>query len=128
MFKPAVLTLGVLSSLAFAAPPSADALLARGLGVYRAASCGVCHTLEAADTHGAFGPPHDGLAGTIQQRFADGSYTGSARDVRAYLRESLLSPDAYLVPEYAGSRYLMPAATNLNPEDLEALISLLASP
>lgn len=91
-------------------------------------SYGVCHTFRVADTHGAFGPPHDGLGVTVRRRFADGSYTGAARDVRAYLRESLLAPDAYLVPEYAGSRYLMPAATDLSPADLDALITLLASP
>lgn len=128
MFKTVMLALVVLSPPALAAPPAQeDAVLARGREVYRASSCGVCHTFRATDTHGAFGPPHDGLAGTVRRRFADGSYTGAAKDVRAYLRESLLAPDAYLVPEYAGSRYLMPAATNLSSEDLEALISLLAS-
>lgn len=100
----------------------------RGLEVCRASSCGTCHALRAADTHGAFGPSHDGLAETVRRRFANGSYTGAAKDMQAYLRESILTPAAYLVPEYAGSRYLIPAYTDLSPEDLDALVSLLALP
>lgn len=100
----------------------------RGLEVYRASLCGTCHTLSAAGIRGTFGPSHDGLVGTVQRRFADGSYRGGATTVEAYLRESIVAPASYLVPEYAGSRFLMPAFTDLSPEELDALISLLASP
>ena len=129
LLKFAFVSLVALSAPALAAPPpSAETLLRRGLELYRSLSCGVCHTFRVADTHGTFGPPHDGLGVTVRRHLVDGSYTGAARDVRAYLRESILEPAAYLAPEYAGSRYLMPAVTNLSPADLDALISLLASP
>ena len=108
--------------------PVDQKLLLRGLSVYHASYCGTCHTLTAAHTKGTFGPPHDHLLRRIQKHFADGSYKGTAQTAEAYLRESILDPGAYLEPDYAGSRYRMPAFTNLNPEDLDALIALLAQP
>lgn len=108
-------------------PPPADELV-RGLEVYSANYCGVCHTLSAAHTLGQFGPSHDGLRATIEARFKDGSYGGKATDVAAYLRESILEPEAYLDPAFAGSRYRMPAFTDLSSEDLEALVGLLEQP
>lgn len=105
-----------------------QALVARGLTVYRASYCGTCHTLTAAHTHGTFGPPHDHLLRRVRQHFADGSYRGAAKTAEAYLRESILDPGAYLEPAYAGSRYRMPAFTNLSPEDLGALVALLEQP
>ena len=107
---------------------AANPKLARGLEVYKASYCGTCHTLSAAHTHGTFGPPHDHLLETVQKHFADGSYEGSAKTIEAYLRESILDPEAYLEPAYAESRYRMPAFTNLSPEDIDALIVLLAQP
>ena len=107
---------------------ASDSKLLRGLEVYRESYCGTCHILSTAHTHGTFGPPHDHLLATVERRFADGSYQGSAETVAAYLRESILDPEAYLVPAYAGSRYRMPAFTDLSPEDIDALIALLEQP
>ena len=116
----------LLTALA-SSPPAADALT-RGLEVYSQNYCGTCHTLSAAHTLGQFGPSHDGLRATIEARLKDGSYGGQAKDVTAYLRESILEPEAYLVPEFAASRYRMPAFTDLSSQDLEALIALLGQP
>ena len=122
-----LVTFALLGSSLAPAPQPTDALEA-GLKVYHAAYCGTCHTLAAAGTRGRFGPSHDHLAAVIQARFADGSYTGQAQNVAEYLRESLLDPQAFLDPAYAGSRYQMPAFTNLSPGDKDALIVLLEQP
>jgi len=133
-----VVTLGTLFALGFllgANPPYPTTqsendkdMLARGLEVYHASYCGSCHTLTVANTQGQFGPSHDHLREIVRKRLEDGSYKGKATTVAAYLRESILEPDAYLAPEYAGSRYRMPAFTDLSNEELDALTALLDEP
>lgn len=129
MVKPALITLGVLALLGSSpAPSKANDALLRGLEVYRASYCGTCHTLSAAGTRGRFGPSHDHLSATVRARLENGSYSGGARTVADYLRESILEPEAYLSPAYAGSRYQMPAFTDLSPKDIDALVLLLKQP
>ena len=137
MLRPIFVTLGTLLTLGFllGANPShltqlendKDALV-RGLEVYHASYCGSCHALTVANTQGQFGPSHDHLQEIVRKRLADGSYKGKAKTVAAYLRESILEPDAYLAPEYAGSRYRMPAFTDLSDEELDVLTALLDQP
>lgn len=102
--------------------------VARGLEVYRASYCGTCHTSSAAHTSGTFGPSHDGLLTTARTRLSGPAYRGNARTVADYLRESILAPEAFVAPAYAGSRYRMPAYTELSRRDLEALVAFLAQP
>lgn len=96
-----------------------------GLDVYKARYCGVCHTLDAAETRGAFGPTHNGMAATAARRVKDPEYTGSASTAEEYLRESIVDPAAYLVPGYALSRYRMGAYTMLSEAELDALVEFL---
>ncbi len=96
-----------------------------GLEVYRAQYCGVCHTLEAAETKGPFGPTHNGMASTAARRLEDPDYTGEASTAGEYIRESIIDPTAYLVPGYALSRYRMGAYTMLSEAELDALVEFL---
>jgi mono/diheme cytochrome c family protein len=102
-----------------------DVLAEQGLKVYQAQYCGICHQLDAAGTAGLFGPTHNGLAQTAEQRLGDPLYTGSARTAGEYVRESILNPESYLVPGYELSNHRMPAYVNLSEADLEALVQLL---
>lgn len=102
-----------------------EAEIAKGIGVYKAAYCGTCHALDAANTAGIFGPPHNGMAATAAARIANGHYTGAATTPDAYLRESILNPGVYLVDGYAATRHPMPAYTHLPAEEVEALVHLL---
>lgn len=104
---------------------SHDELVARGIEVYRANFCGTCHTLDAADTHGIFGPAHNGVGTTAAQRIQDAEYTGSATTAEAYIRESLVDPSVYRVPGYSGGRFTMPTYSELDEADLDALIYML---
>jgi cytochrome c2 len=106
---------------------SAD-LAERGLELYLANSCGVCHSFSKANTKGSFGPAHDGLSVIVLARIQDPNYKGEATTAEAYIRESLLSPERYLVPPYGSSRYKMPAYVNLSEDDIEALIYFLLQP
>jgi mono/diheme cytochrome c family protein len=111
------------------APPSGasvdPALIEAGLAVYRAQYCGVCHTLDAAETHGTFGPTHNGMGQVAVARLADGTYTGSATTPTEYIDESIVDPQAYVVPGYATTSHRMPSYAHLDPQSLEALVAFL---
>jgi mono/diheme cytochrome c family protein len=109
--------------------PSAvtNELILRGLAVYREQYCGLCHRLDRAETGGVFGPSHNGFAAIAAQRIQADDYTGRATTAAAYVRESILTPNMYLVPGYEATQFHMPAYKNLTPEDLEALVQLLLS-
>ncbi len=96
-----------------------------GLRVYRAQYCGVCHQLSAGATTGQFGPSHDGMAWTAQRRLLDPMYTGQAATPDAYLRESILSPEAYIVDGYEVSSHHMPSFAHLSAAEIDALVYLL---
>lgn len=112
--------LGVLSQEELAA------LAARGLSVYKEQYCGICHQLDAAGTRGMFGPSHNGLASLAADRLEDSAYGGAATDIYAYLYESIIEPDVYLVEGYALSPHRMPTYQHIPEQDLEALIVFLA--
>ena len=125
-FTVIVLTL-LGAALTLATPPgtTAEDTLTQGLEVYQTLYCGTCHTLRAAGTEGAFGPPHDALGVIAGARIQDPNYHGEAASAEAYIRESIVSPTAYLVPGYGLSYHHMPAYTSLNEEDLGALVKVL---
>lgn len=101
------------------------ALVRRGQEVYGTQYCGTCHALSSAGTAGRFGPSHDGMGPTADERIRDPAYEGAARTAAEYLRESIVDPGAYRVPGFGGTRYVMPSYRHLPEEDLEALVQLL---
>lgn len=102
-----------------------EAMLEAGLAVYRAQYCGVCHTLDAAETRGTFGPTHNGLAATVDGYFADGIYSGKATTPAEYLLESIVEPQAFIVPGFATTSHRMPSYTHLDSASLDALVVFL---
>ncbi len=98
----------------------------QGVVVYRSQYCGVCHRLTAAETTGEFGPSHDGLAWTAQARLMDPGYVGHATTPTDYLHESIVAPDLYFVEGYELSSHHMPSYVHLQPQEIEAIVYLLA--
>jgi len=125
--QPVTETASALAPVTPSGSPGAGdpALIEAGLAVYRQQYCGVCHTLSAAGTRGAFGPPHDGMGATAAARIADPSYTGSATTAAAYIMESLINPYIYLVPGYTATPHRMPPYSHLDPASLDALVAML---
>lgn len=90
--------------------------------------CFACHSL-APDVVLA-GPPLAQIAELAAARIEDPAYAGEATDAASYVRESILSPNAYLVPgetfAAAGSS-IMPGtyAETLDASEIDALIAYL---
>lgn len=101
------------------------ALLEAGMATYRAQYCGICHTLTAAETRGTFGPEHDGMGTIAAERIADSSYSGAAATPAEYIRESIVEPQAYLVPGYATTSHRMPPYAHLDAATLDGLVAFL---
>jgi len=98
---------------------------AEALRLYREQFCGTCHAFTPAGSAGIFGPPHDSMRVVAERRIREPDYRGTATTAQAYLRESLTDPAAYRVPGYERTRFLMPAYTQLDDAQLDALVSLL---
>lgn len=106
----------VLSTIACDEPPATEPI-ARGRQLYRKLDCGRCHFIDGQG--GRLGPEltHIGTAAVEREPGM------SAED---YIRESIFSPGAYVVPGYND---VMPRglARTLPPGDLDALVRFLAS-
>jgi nitric oxide reductase subunit C len=115
-----------VSTTEVAAPEVADpAVLAAGLSVYRAQYCGVCHTLDAAETRGTFGPPHNGMGALAAGHIQQADYQGGATTAEEYIRESIVEPQVYIVPGYATTSHRMPSYAHLDATALDALVAFL---
>jgi mono/diheme cytochrome c family protein len=73
-------------------------------------TCGTCHTLAAAQTSGTTGPNLD---------------TGLAKQTKAEIKQSIISPDAKITPGYAAG--IMPPSfgQSIQPADLNGLVDYL---
>lgn len=106
------------------APPSDASMVDRGRTLYVEHHCGVCHALATVGAEGFFGPPHDAMGDVAAARVASRDYEGDATDAAGYIRESIVDPQAYVVPGFALTRHPMPAY-DLPEEDLDALVAFL---
>jgi nitric oxide reductase subunit C len=105
--------------------------VARGQAVFNGAgACASCHAL--APGVALVGPSLAGVATRAGERPRDPAYGGAADSVEAYLRESILEPNRYLVPgeRYAaGGRSFMPEmyGQTLAPGQIDDLVAYLAT-
>jgi nitric oxide reductase subunit C len=110
----------------------ADDPIALGENVFRSANpaCVACHSISPGVN--LAGPSLAGVSGRTEALLTSSAYTGKAKDVSAYLRESITEPSAHRVP---GEMYsangvsFMPSnyGKGLKPEQLDALIAYLSS-
>ena len=92
--------------------------------------CTACHSLQPGVT--LAGPSMAGMATRAEQTLASPGYTGSATDVEGYIRESIVSPSAHVVPGdmfSAEGVSFMPDtyAEALGEEQVEQLVAYLAT-
>lgn len=117
-------TMPVTTTIQQAADTSAT--VEAGLHLYRQYYCGICHQLTAAGTKGTFGPSHDGIGQLAMQRLHAPTYRGTATTVGAYLHESLVDPQVYIVPGYELTPHRMPSFGFLPPDELATLVQWLS--
>ena len=111
---------------------SADDPIALGETVFRSAApaCVACHSISP--NVNLAGPSLAGVSARTAALLTSPGYTGQAKDVAGYLRESIMTPSAHRVP---GDMYsangvsFMPSTygKDLKPEQLDALVAYLSS-
>jgi cytochrome c oxidase subunit 2 len=86
-----------------------------GQAVFAQNGCGSCHTLKAANATGTTGPDLDKLPDEARQ---------AGKPLEAFVRESIVNPDAYVQPGYP--KGVMPKTyAGLPKEQLDALVQYL---
>ena len=114
------------------APPKAasDDPIAIGEALFRQAppGCNACHSTAAGVN--LVGPTLAGIATTAASRVAAADYTGKASDAAGYIRESIVQPNASLVPgtNYSanGQSFMPPGFDQtLEPAQVDALVAYL---
>jgi len=91
--------------------------------------CFGCHSLQQGVV--LVGPPLAGLATRTQATLSSPEYKGNAKTLDDYIRESILQPDAYLVPgatfSAGGHSVMPPFGSVLKPEEIDHLVAYLAT-
>ncbi len=88
-----------------------------GASVFEAQGCGSCHTFAAAGSNGQVGPSLDTLAAAAKR---------AGTSLEAYVRESIVQPDAYLAAGFQGG--VMPKNyADLPKAQLDQLVAYLAT-
>ncbi|MEN1929680.1 c-type cytochrome [Luteimonas sp. MJ204] len=92
--------------------------------------CTACHSLQPGVQ--LAGPSMAGMSERAAQTIASPDYTGSATDVEGYIRESIVTPSAHLVPGAmfsAEGTSFMPNtyADSLTEEQVDQLVAFLGS-
>jgi nitric oxide reductase subunit C len=91
-------------------------------------ACAACHSI--APNVNIVGPSLAGIAATATTRIRSADYHGQAKDAAGYIRESILAPNAHVLPGptySAGGRSLMPSdyAQTLKPEQVDQIVAYL---
>ncbi|HJW25581.1 MAG TPA: c-type cytochrome [Rhodocyclaceae bacterium] len=115
-----------------AAAPASNEPVALGQALFNATppGCSACHSISPGVN--LVGPTLANMGTRAAQAIKDPNYHGSAKDVEGYIRESIVNPNAYVVPGptfSADGHSIMPGnfAKDLKPEQIDHLVAYLAS-
>jgi len=89
---------------------------AAGLAAFNSYGCSGCHTLTAAKATGTIGPDLDKLVSFAKQ---------AKQPLEPFVRESIVSPDAYIQPGYPKGVMPQDFAKRMTKEQLDALVGFL---
>ena len=92
---------------------------AKGKSVFLASACGSCHTFKPAGTSGTIGPDLD----TKPEADAKRAHMSLA----AFVRESIVKPNAYISPGYPKGVMPQTFATQLSKKQLADLVAFITS-
>lgn len=93
-------------------------------------ACAACHSIAPGVQ--LVGPTMAGLATTAAERIRGSDYHGTAKDAAAYIRESIVDPNAHVLKGLtyeAGGRSLMPAdyGQTLTGEQIDQIVAYLVT-
>ena len=113
-------------------PPAASGdPVAQGEAVFQRSppACFGCHALQQGVT--VVGPSLAGLVTRTNLLLTSADYKGSAKTPEEYIRESIVNPNAYLVPgptfSVGGQSVMPPLASVLKPNEIDELVAYLAT-
>jgi cytochrome c oxidase subunit 2 len=89
-----------------------------GKQVYTSNGCGGCHQLADAGSSGTTGPNLDQLASSAREN-------GGGKALEAYVRESIVEPNAVVVEGFAEGTMPENFGRDLTPEQIDALVAYL---
>ena len=132
--RPILVTAASPQGILLGTPPpgaaSADPV-ALGEAVFKKTppACFGCHSLQQGVT--LVGPSLAGLATRTAELLKSPEYKGSAKTLEDYIRESIMNPNAYVVPgptfSVGGQSIMPPFASVLKPEEIDELVAYLAT-
>jgi nitric oxide reductase subunit C len=102
-----------------------------GARLFATLPCASCHDIAHPLPGGAVCPNLGNIATEAARIVSTPDYHGHARDAAGYIRESIVDPNAYLVPgpnyRQADGQSVMPKdfATTLTPAQLDDLVAFL---
>ena len=92
----------------------------RGAELYARLPCGSCHDITKPLPGGDICPNLGNIATEAARIVRLKSYRGKARDAAGYIRESIVDPNAYIVP---GPSYRTPEGQSVMPRDVARTLS-----
>jgi cytochrome c2 len=93
------------------------------IGPNAAPGCITCHTLQAGQK--LVGPSLAGTATKAAEYVQGESYTGSAKTPEAYLHESIVEPNAFVVEGFPSGVMYQNYEQDLSAEDIDGLVAFL---
>jgi len=92
----------------------------RGSQLYATLPCASCHDITQPLPGGAVCPNLGNIATEAARIVRAPDYHGHAREAAGYIRESIVDPNAYLVP---GERYRQADGQSVMPKDFSAALT-----
>lgn len=97
--------------------------LKQSLGESAAPGCTSCHSLEPDQV--IVGPSHAHVASRAEAVVQSDRYEGEATSAAGYLRESIIDPDAYVVPGFDPNLMYEQYSEVLTEEQISDLVAFL---
>jgi cytochrome c2 len=104
-----------------AAPDKGDA--ANGEKLFASSGCLACHSLKEGEK--IVGPSQYHVGRAAASIIKDSSYTGKAKTAGDYVRESIVDPNAYVVPGFAPGIMPQDFGKKLSAQGIDDLIAFL---
>ena len=98
-------------------PPAAKGNPAAGKALFTAQGCIACHTFKPAGSTATTGPNLDNVATDAK--------TANRGSLDQYVTESIVDPNAYIVPKYPGSVMPPDFAKKLSPKQIADLVAFI---